>query len=165
MAASALFVHRDGVLLDAEGVLIPGAAAVLRRMNLAGVPVVAIGDLALGVDPAAARSALAAALGEAKLARDDYAAADEPARRLPRPGMLLEAASALGVDVFASWLVTADPAVVKTAGQAGCAGAVLVGDAPEPTGFLGVKLVRARDLADAPRVMIPDEGGCWHEHG
>ena len=29
----------------------------------------------------------------------------------------------------------------------------------------GVQVVaEARDLSDAPRVMIPRDGGCWHEH-
>ena len=165
MSASALFLHREGVLVDPAGAVIAGAAAVVRRMNLAGVPVVVVGNAAPGTDVATARTRLATALGEATLAHDDYATeAEGHVRRLPRPGMLLEAAQALGVDVFASWFITADPAAIAAAGQAGCAGAVLVGEAPEPTGFLGCKLARARDLADAPRVMVPDDGGCWHDH-
>lgn len=168
MSASAMFVHREGVLLGADGELLPGAAAVVRRMNLAGVPVVALGNL----DPTLAESvperqtALAAALGEAELARDEYAIEDAGhVRRLPRPGMLLEACAELGVDLFASWFITADPEALKAAGQAGCAGAVLVGDAGDAPKLLGLRVMRARDLADAPRVMVPEDGGCWHEHG
>jgi len=80
----------------------------------------------------------------------------------PRPGLILRAAREAGVDLARSWLigVTADEA--RAAGQAGLAGCVLIGDAPGPTEDVGLVVARARDLADAPRVMIPRGGGCWH---
>ncbi len=80
----------------------------------------------------------------------------------PRPGLILRAAREAGVDLARSWLigVTADEA--RAAGQAGLAGCVLIGDAPAPTEDLGLVVARARDFADAPRVMIPKGGGCWH---
>ncbi|MDA3963255.1 MAG: hypothetical protein PF961_20920, partial [Planctomycetota bacterium] len=97
----------------------------------------------------------------ADLAADEAAPA---ARRLPRPGMLLEAARDLGLDLVTSWFITADPALLKAAGQAACTGAVLIGADAPPAPILGLKIVAARDLADAPRVMVPDKGGCWHDH-
>jgi len=80
----------------------------------------------------------------------------------PRPGLILRAAREAGVDLARSWLigVTADEA--RAAGQAGLAGCVLIGDAPGPTVDVGLVVARARDFADAPRVMIPRGGGCWH---
>ena len=62
-------------------------------------------------------------------------------------------------------LVATSEAGITAAEQAGCYGVVLLGDVPEPAGFSAIRMKRARDLADAPRVMVPDEGGCWHDHG
>lgn len=70
---------------------------------------------------------------------------------------LLEA----GCDVTRSWLIGADPQALGLAASVGCLGAVWVGDGTPPR--LALHVVEARDVADAPRVMIPPGGGCWHD--
>ena len=111
---SALLVERS--LLD------EGAAALLARMQLAGVPVIA-------VDPPFTPKALRLALGQAD----------------------------------AGWLVCRDAAAVGTAATAALTGVVLIGVDP-PADDHGLVVARALDLTDAPRVMVPRGGGCWHDH-
>lgn len=129
---SALFIVGDGVIGA------PGAAEAIGRLAMRGVSVIAFGSL-------------------------DQQGLTE---RLPRPQALASAIAAAarrhGADLFGSWLVTDDPAALRAAATAGCQGAVLVGEAPLPKEDLGIVLAQARDLADAPRVMIPKNGGCWH---
>ncbi len=62
------------------------------------------------------------------------------------------------------WLVCRDPAAVATAATAALAGVVLIGCAA-PADDHGIVVAEAADLTDAPRVMVPRGGGCWHEHG
>ena len=65
-----------------------------------------------------------------------------------------------------SWMVTSDQRCVPLAGQLGIQGIAWVDpqlkEGPPPP--LGVILNVAQDLKDAPRVMIPPQGGCWHDH-
>lgn len=65
--------------------------------------------------------------------------------------------------VDSGWLICGDAATVATAATAGLAGVVLVG-AEIPADDHGIVVAVARDLADAPRVMVPRDGGCWHDH-
>ncbi len=69
-----------------------------------------------------------------------------------------------GADADSGWLVCSDPAAVPAAATAALAGVVLIGCAP-PADDHGIVVAEAADLADAPRVMVPRGGGCWHEHG
>ena len=124
--------------------LLPGAAAVLARMQVAGVPVVALDFSGALPDPQPGVMALLEA-AHAPLAGWMRPGADAPASwRLPRPGLVLAAA------------------------QAGCYGAVLLGVPEVPPELseaeLAIVTARADDLADAPRVMVPRQGGCWHAH-
>jgi histidinol phosphatase-like enzyme len=145
---------------EALGALLPGVAATLARLRQRGVLIVAATDRL--------------ALGEAQVRRlrelaggtlaGVYVAAGKPASwSKPRPGMLLAAARELEVDLAQSWVVGTAARDAVAAGQAGCAGAVLVGGAVLPTDDLGITVAAAADLADAPRVMIPRGGGCWHD--
>jgi len=138
---SALFIHH----LAADSTDL----ALLRRMALAGVPVVVL-TLAEHV-PQLVRAAQAAAL---PLTVD--AGATLTAKRL------LLALRAAGADGATSWLITTDAAVIAPAAQAGLAGVVLLNtDAPADDRLV---VARADSLADAPRVMLPRGGGCWHDH-
>jgi D-glycero-D-manno-heptose 1,7-bisphosphate phosphatase len=171
----ALFVEVEGVLIaplrpgarSEDAVLLPGVAAALARLRLREVMVVAVTD-------APATAALFPALGEQlrRLVEHDggelrgcYAADahSPPSWRRPRPGMLLAAARELSIDLAQSWMVGRDRNDVLAAAQAGCAGCVLVGQAPEVPSDPRLVVAVARDLADAPRVMIPRSGGCWHQ--
>ena len=61
-----------------------------------------------------------------------------------------------------SWLVTSRTESPGLAGMLGLQGVAWVGeDLPEAP--LGVTINQANDLPDAPRVMIPPGGGCWHD--
>ena len=67
-----------------------------------------------------------------------------------------------GVGANTGWIVCADATVISSAATAGLAGVVLIGT-PVPAGEHDVVVAEALSLSDAPRVMIPRGGGCWHE--
>lgn len=180
MPASGLFIERDGVLVERDGAadaarlrLVAGAAATIVRLNRRGVPVVVVTDqpaIGRGEVSAEAYSAADARLHEMLAAAGATLTgihvcptAGPDARRKPRPGLILAAARAHGLDLATSWLVGTAADDARAAAQAGCAGAVLVGGVVGPDEDLGIVVAIARDLADAPRVMIPRGGGCWHD--
>ena len=91
--------------------------------------------------------------------------ADSPASwQWPKPAQILRACTEHGLDIFNSWVIGQNHNLFKAASQAGLVGAVYIGDAM-PADNCGLQVLnQARSLADAPRVMIPPKGGCWHEH-
>ncbi len=170
MANTVLFVEIPGVLIaDVQATtLLPGVAAALSRLQQRGVPVIAVSD-AFHLNPTSAATFalqlrdLVATAG-ATLSEVLLTTTESPKSwTKPRPGLLLSAARAHGADLPSSWFVGVDGDDARAAGQAGCAGAVLLGDNPLPSEELGLVVAQARDLADAPRVMIPRGGGCWHQ--
>lgn len=151
-----LLVDFSVLLHDAEPV--PGATAYLERMRIASTPV-AIIDASDNSSDARTR---VLATGLATPLYGDLAqggARWQP----PRPGLLMHAMAQESIDPFRSWLITDNANLLRAAASAGLLGAVWLGEAEPPT-MAGLSVNRARDLADAPRVMIPPEGGCWHEH-
>jgi D-glycero-D-manno-heptose 1,7-bisphosphate phosphatase len=132
--SSALFLDRDGVIVEDPGYLsraadlklIPGAAALIALANRRGIPVVEITNQAgigrgyygwsefVTVEEALARAlALEGASVNAVFAcpyhRDGVATwahpdPDHPARK-PRPGMLFAAEKLLNLDLRRSWIV------------------------------------------------------------
>ena len=151
MAAIALVT--TAVLHDL-GRLRPGVAAALERFRLreVGVAVLA-GD-------AAEATAAETALGD--LPRLGIWVPADAKEALPRPRLLLRCLRETGAEGPRSWLIAAEPSLAATAGQAGLAGCVLVHGAVPPADDHGLVMATAADLADAPRVMIPKGGGCWH---
>jgi D-glycero-D-manno-heptose 1,7-bisphosphate phosphatase len=150
--APALLLDRDGVLIvevdhlhePGRVELIPGAAAVVATMNRRGVPVVVVTNQAgigrgmYGEADYAAVSARLAALLAAEGAHLDgsYHCPHHPtlgvgayrvacACRKPQPGLLLEAARTLGLDLARSVLV-GDKASDLAAGRAAGCRTVLV---------------------------------------
>lgn len=146
---AALFLDRDGCLIeerhylaDPEGVaLLPGAAAVVVRANALGLAVVVVTNqsgVGRGLIDWTQLAAVEASVTEQLLrqgarldltlacpfhakARPPWRHPDHPARK-PRPGMLLEAARRLGLDLRTSWIVgdkADDLAAGRAAGLAG----------------------------------------------
>jgi D-glycero-D-manno-heptose 1,7-bisphosphate phosphatase len=150
----ALFLDRDGAIIEDTGylcraddlVLIPGAAKVIATANQRGSPVVMVTNQSgigrgyyswtefkcvqdalfgmLAVHGASIDAVYACA--HHPHAEGDLAHPDHPARK-PNPGMLLQAASTLALDLKSSWLVgdKADD-IDAAAKRAGLAGALLV---------------------------------------
>jgi D-glycero-D-manno-heptose 1,7-bisphosphate phosphatase len=149
----ALFLDRDGAVVEetdylcrAEDIiLIPGAAAAIAVANKHKVAVVMVTNQA-GIGRGyygwsefqAVQKAIVSAL-TAQGARIDavyacphhrdgngaYAHPDHPARK-PNPGMLLQAASDLALDLKKSWLIGDKASDIEAAKRAGIAGALQV---------------------------------------
>jgi D-glycero-D-manno-heptose 1,7-bisphosphate phosphatase len=149
----AVFLDRDGAVVEETGylhrvediLLIPGAAEVIAAANQQSVPVIMVTNQS-GIGRGyygwtefnSVQDAIVALLA-AEGARVDavYACAhhpdakgflahpDHPARK-PNPGMLLQAASDLALDLKASWLVGDKANDIETAKRAGIAGALQV---------------------------------------
>jgi D-glycero-D-manno-heptose 1,7-bisphosphate phosphatase len=149
----ALFLDRDGAVVEETDylcrvediIMIPGAAAAIAAANKHNVAVVMVTNQAgIGrgyygwAEFQAVQKAIASALA-AQGAKVDavyacphhregkgaYAHPDHPARK-PNPGMLLQAASDLALDLTTSWLVGDKASDVEAAKRAGLAGALQV---------------------------------------
>lgn len=165
----ALFVDRDGTVVEETDylcrvddiVVIPGAAEVIAAANRRSVPVIMVTNQA-GIGRgyygwAEFKSVQDAIVGSLATeganvdavyacahhpqAEGDLAHPDHPARK-PNPGMLLQAASALALDLKSSWLIGDKADDVEAAKRAGIAGALLVA-----TGYGNAERQRAATLA------------------
>jgi D-glycero-D-manno-heptose 1,7-bisphosphate phosphatase len=142
-------------------VLIPGAAKVIAAANRHGTPVVLVTNqsgigrgyyswtefehvqdalLAILAAQGATIDAVYACAHHPQ-AEGDLAHPDHPARK-PNPGMLLQAASALALDLKSSWLIGDKADDIEAAKRAGIAGALLVA-----TGHGSAERQRATALA------------------
>jgi D-glycero-D-manno-heptose 1,7-bisphosphate phosphatase len=167
----ALFLDRDGAVVEESGylhrvddiVLIPGAAQVITTANRRNVPVVmvtnqsgigrgyyewsqfrSVQDAIVGsLAAAGARIDAVYACAHHPEAQGLLAHPDHPARK-PNPGMLLQAASDLALDLKSSWLVGDKADDIKAAKRAGVAGALLVA-----TGYGDAERQVAGELANA----------------
>jgi D-glycero-D-manno-heptose 1,7-bisphosphate phosphatase len=190
----ALFLDRDGVIIEdteylcrvEDVVLISGAAGVIAAANKCGVAVVMITNQS-GIGRGyygwsefkAVQNAIVTALAaEGARLHAVYACAhhpeghgafahpDHPARK-PNPGMLLQAASDLALDLGASWIVGDKAVDVEAGKRAGIAGAMHVATghgaaelkriaAPATAAF---DLRYARSIAEAMTLPILAPGG------
>lgn len=144
----AVFLDRDGVLIDeveylsdvAQVRLIPGAAAAVWRLNDAGLAVVVVTNqsgVARGYFPESRVGEVHRHLAELLLAevgatvdRFDYspyhptegvgAYRRDTDCRKPKPGMLVRSATALGLDLSASWMVGDRRSDLEAGAAAGC---------------------------------------------
>jgi D-glycero-D-manno-heptose 1,7-bisphosphate phosphatase len=149
----ALFLDRDGAVVEDTGylrqiddiVVIAGATEVIVAANQRSVPVIMVTNqsgigrgyygwaefksvqdaivASLAIDGARIDAVYACAhhpQAEGVLAHPDH-----PARK-PNPGMLLQAASALALDLKSSWLIGDKADDIEAAKRAGIAGALLV---------------------------------------
>ncbi|MFW5829034.1 MAG: hypothetical protein ACOCXA_02125 [Planctomycetota bacterium] len=149
-AVTAMLIDAPGVLVDGRGVPLPAAEPVLVRMRLAQVPVLVFAE-----DPLAPEAL--APLGNSV---DAITALIAPAG-FPAVRALLQACRNHAVELASSWMLTARVAALQAAATAGIPQAVWLGPEPPRRPPL-LRIETARDLADAPRVMIPAGGGCWH---
>lgn len=149
----ALFLDRDGVVVEETGylrqvadvIVIPRAIEVILAANKRGIPVVMVTNQS-GIGRGyygwsefkSVQDALTTNLADhgAKIdavyacahhpeARGILAHPDHPARK-PNPGMLLQAASDLALDLKSSWLVGDKAHDIEAAKRAGIAGALQV---------------------------------------
>lgn len=147
-ARPAVFLDRDGVLIvEAEYLsevarvqLVPGAAAAVRRLNDAGLPVVVVTNqsgVARGYFPESrvgeVHEHIAGLLqleADARIDRFDYCpfhpteGVGEYRRdtdcRKPKPGMLVRTAAELGLDLERSWMVGDRRSDLEAGAAAGC---------------------------------------------
>jgi D-glycero-D-manno-heptose 1,7-bisphosphate phosphatase len=149
----ALFLDRDGVIVEdteylcrvEDIVMLPGAAGVISAANTRGIAVVLVTNQA-GIGrgyygwcefEAVQKAIVSALVAEgARLdavyacphhpdGRDEFSHPNHPARK-PNPGMLLQAACDLDLDLKTSWLVGDKVSDVEAAKRAGIAGAMQV---------------------------------------
>jgi histidinol phosphatase-like enzyme len=164
---SVLFAEIPGVLIaDAQArELLPGVANALQRFTLRQVPVIAISDRLheAGADFSARLQHLCHA-ANSTLSHIIIADAQSPASwKKPRAGLILRGYQLSGCDLAHSWMIGTHADDARAAANAGLAGAIIVGGHALPTDDLGIVVAAAENLADAPRVMIPRQGGCWHD--
>ncbi len=143
-----IFLDRDGVLVEDHGLLLeagafrvlPGVPQALRRLQAAGFALVVVSNQAVvarGLLGEADLLALQAALERLLQAQGapaldgfyycpHHPAATLPAYRIdcdcrkPRPGLLLQAARELGLDLQASFMVGDRPTDLQAGHRAGC---------------------------------------------
>jgi len=148
MARTGIIVEWTGVVADTSGLIFADVSAAVQRLLARDVIIVAIAHDGLS--------------GSFPGVFGPVTAPDAtPRYQLPRPGLILAAAQSHQLDLPTSWVIGTSVDHAHAAAQAGCAGCVLLGVAA-PTDDLGLVIAEARNLADAPRVMIPRGGGCWH---
>jgi D-glycero-D-manno-heptose 1,7-bisphosphate phosphatase len=171
----ALFLDRDGAVVEETGYLrrvediaiIPGAAEVISAANQQNIPVVMITNqsgigrgyydwtdfksvqdaIVSSLAVAGARIDAVYACAHHPEAKGFLAHSDHPARK-PNPGMLLQAASDLSLDLKASWLVGDKAHDIEAAKRAGIAGALQVA-----TGFGAAERQLAAELA-SPKFTV-----------
>lgn len=193
----ACFLDRDGVIVEEIGylrdpdqvALIPGAAAAIRRLNAAGVPVVVVTNqtgVARGYFPEARIAEVHARLDD--LLRADGAHVDRyyycphhPTEgrgayaiscdcRKPAPGMLLRAAAELDLSLDASFMIGDKTSDMQAGHGAGCR-TVLVrtgygrdADSATRVDPACTPTHIADDIVDAVdfclRTILADRGGC-----
>jgi D-glycero-D-manno-heptose 1,7-bisphosphate phosphatase len=170
-----LFLDRDGTVVEEIEYLhriedihiIPGAAQVIAAANQRSIPVILVTNQS-GIGRGyygwpefkSVQDAIVASLGaEGAIIDAVYACAHHPEAkgtwahpnhpaRKPNPGMLLQAAADLVLDLKSSWLVGDKADDVEAAKQAGIAGALQVA-----TGYGGAERQRAAKLASSKFVV------------
>lgn len=180
----AVFLDRDGVINDvvpnsisgtrespatpAEVRLMPGAADAARMLRAAGYSLVVVSNQPGAAKGLTTRPALDEVHGAVKAALDDAGAAVDDWRycfhhpdagdtcncRKPEPGLLLDAAQSLQLDLAASWMVGDSDSDVEAGRSAGCR-TVLVMNPHSAHRRVGARAdVHVADLADAAREIL-----------
>lgn len=181
--AKAVFLDRDGTLIrnvpycsdPAKVEILPGVAQSLRKLKEHGFKLVVVTNqsgIGRGYFREEAFWKVQAAFEQQagpEMIDATYFCADRPAeatdRRKPGPGMLIEAANDLGLNLAACFMVGDSPSDVEAGLRAGVKAAILIGtDEKEPregvwmAGNFGeaVEFILARELEQFPK---PDQPG------
>ncbi len=154
MSTTGLFIHAPQVVIDSFGQLCPQADVLITRMRLATVPVIVF------CDTKEQQTQVEAALAASDTEHLRCVTCEE--HPLPQAKALLFAARDADIDTFSTWMVAATESALAAAATAGCVAGVYVGDGPCPS--LRIPIKQADNLADAPRVMVLEQGQCWHDH-
>lgn len=158
MAKTGVLIECNHVVCD--NVIADDARFQLQRLHTAGVAVVVITQSAQQQAQAQWES-LAADLPVIPIY--GLTAEAPPTWLWPKPAQLLRACSEQDIDIFNSWVIGSSHDLFRAAAQAGFLGGIYIGD-DMPDEKFGLQVCNQADsLADAPRVMIPPQGGCWHE--
>ena len=185
MSVTAVFLDRDGTIIESRGYLadpdqvrlLPGAAEAVKRFAAAGHLVVVISNqsgIARGLldeaDLARVHERLERLLAKEGARLDGayycpYLAGAEAKieayrrdseLRKPRPGMLLQAAQELGIDLASSWMIGNSLSDVQAGYAAGCQ-TVLIDDGTCPWGDqLPQGTAVMRSIAEACRKIVPE---------
>lgn len=164
----ALFLDRDGVIVEETGYLhepekvrlVTGITDIIGRANAGGIAVIVVtnqGGIGRGLfrweDFAAVQEEIGRRLSRARVRWDGVLASpfgpgNSPMRK-PRPGMLLAAAAALGIDRSGSWIIGDRETDIEAGDAAGLAGGILVGD-----GYSSGERQRALAFGEAGRYRV-----------
>ena len=167
----AVFLDRDGTVIehvhylrDPAAVTIPeGAAGALKQLHESGFLLVLVSNQSLvgrglgtieDVEAVNARTVELLARESVTLDAVKYCPhtpEDGCPCRKPQPGMLLEAAKELDIDVARSAMIGDNPTDVEAGRNAGCGLNILL--ASEDA---GIDCARAGDLAEAARIILKD---------
>jgi D-glycero-D-manno-heptose 1,7-bisphosphate phosphatase len=170
-ARPAVFVDRDGTLMEevhycndpANVRIIPGAAEALRELRSAGYVTVLVTNqngIARGIitleQYESVHLRLLELLGENTIDRA-YMCADmrgQPStRRKPAPGMLLEAAADLSLDLGSSWIIGDKALDIECGINAGVPGVLVKTGYGHSVGECGAKFV-AENIVDAAKWIL-----------
>ena len=185
MKRPAVFLDRDGTIIenreyiaDPDDVrLLPGSAEALRRFADAGYRLVIASNqsgIARGLFDEAALDAVHARLEE--LLADEGATLDgayycpyldgpeatvkkyrrDSELRKPKPGMLLQAARELNIDLRRSWMIGDSPADVEAGARAGCQTVLLNLDPRDLDNTAANATHMALDLTEATGLVLKD---------
>jgi D-glycero-D-manno-heptose 1,7-bisphosphate phosphatase len=176
-ARPAVFLDRDGTVIedrhylaDPDGVaLLPGAADAIARLNRAGLPVVLVTNQSgIGrgyfteADFQQVQRRLESLLREAGAHLDAVFHCPHPPDaacpcRKPAPGLFLQAADRLAVDLRASFLIGDRPRDVLPGIDLGASGYLIGGRDAEPAGSLP-RILRVPSLGAAVERILGEAG-------
>lgn len=175
MSTPAIFLDRDGTLMVDTGyvsdpalvTVLPGVSEALRVLKAAGFRLVIITNQSgIGrgffteADYHAVHTRLVELVGSGVLDAA-YFCPDHPDvatdRRKPGPGMILEAARDLNLDLARSWMIGDRESDVAAGLAAGTRAVLLHGEASPPAGATKAHFV-AKDLAQAARFILGESG-------
>ena len=160
MAGTGLIIELDCLLMK-DG-LAADAQAQLKRMHTSQIVIGFVSQLS---QPEAEAAYAAAVEGLDLPAFPVLGIADDVADkwRWPKAGQLLRMCKKHSADIFSSWIIANNHAAFKAASQAGFLGGVYIGE-DMPADKCGLQVLnQALSVGDAPRVIIPPKGGCWHD--